>query len=304
MHGTPAERLQELRRALGNARRPGQVTQQPFDYDPDHLHRLAALELDSAADSIDLVNYALDLRYETLQPDFLRYVLPFCLKAWRADLCGETLEYGGFVENFYPALVDGDMLRKDLALAEADAVAAFMRAGILEEIDAQRGLAYAGMGARPYRWIRALTTYGVFRPELPELWNAWHALETHGQAVAAVQYYSCLMYSEKRNPIFAAWTPKEGGGPPSLWDFEGHLYEHRWLPGNVDFVRSALTPATVARTLQAAACRLADTPDGPAAARVVADLPEQADRLELRCDELPGFLATKEEPYSGSQWSV
>ena len=88
-----------------------------------------------------------------------------------------------------------------------------MREAILEEIDAQRGLSYRAKGARPYRWIAALATYGVLLPDLERLWNSWWSLETIGGATATVQYISCLMYPENENPVFAPWTSNEGGGP-------------------------------------------------------------------------------------------
>jgi hypothetical protein len=82
---------------------------------------------------------------------------------------------------------------------------------ILEEIDDQRGLAYQGSRARPHRWIRAVTTYGVLLPDVERLWSAWWSLDTIGRAMAAMQYISCLMYPENENPVFAAWTANDGG---------------------------------------------------------------------------------------------
>lgn len=103
------------------------------------------------------------------------------------------------------------------------AVSAFMRQSILDEIDEQRGLSYAGQGARPYRWIRALTTYGVLLPDIADLWASWWTLGTHGRAVAALPYVSALTYPDDANPIFAPWNRDTGGGPPCLWDVAGHL---------------------------------------------------------------------------------
>jgi hypothetical protein len=49
-----------------------------------------------------------------------------------------------------------------------------------------------------------------------------------------------LVYPENENPVFAPWTPNGGGGPPCLWEFEGHLYSHRWLEPNVAFLNRVL----------------------------------------------------------------
>jgi hypothetical protein len=141
-----------------------------------------------------------------------------------------------------------------------------MRQTILDEIDDQRGLAFQGSRTTPYRWFRALTTYGVLRPDLDRLWTAWWTLNTDGRAIAAVQYISCLMYSEYQNPVFASWTPDHGGGPPCLWEFEGHLYEHRWQEPNVNFLQGILSVQKIGEVLMQAVERLVCQPEHNAAA--------------------------------------
>ena len=120
---------------------------------------------------------------------------------------------------------------------------------ILEEVDDQLGIPYQGSKARPYRWIGALTTYGVLLPDVDRVWGAWWSLETVGRAIAAVQYISCLIYPENENPVSAPWTPNGGGGPPRLWGLEGHLYTHRWLEPNVAFLKEALRVPGVTEAL-------------------------------------------------------
>jgi hypothetical protein len=151
------------------------------------------------------------------------------------------------------------------------------------------------MNARPYRWIRALTTYGVLLPDVGNLLTAWWGLATHGRAVAALQYVSALMYPDDANPIFAPWTRTEGGGPPRLWNFTGHLYSHRWQDENVGFLRQALTVAAVSDLLGRAVDVLAKAPEHDAAARMLSDLPHRRDLLAARCRDLPTLLAQTEE---------
>ena len=102
--------LAGLRRVLGKRPPPVEISQRAFGHDDGHLRRLVRLEADAKADPIDLIDYALDTHYEEVQKDLLPWVLPFCLRAWRDDLRGEDLRYGGFVEGLYPALVDGRIL--------------------------------------------------------------------------------------------------------------------------------------------------------------------------------------------------
>ena len=110
------------------------------------------------------------------------HVLPFCLEAWREDLCGTNSGYGGFVEHFYPVLAGRHVFDEHLTAKQGAAVAGFMRESILDEIDGQRGLAFQGMMSRPYRWFRALTTYGVLLPDVERLWTEWWSLSTVGRA--------------------------------------------------------------------------------------------------------------------------
>lgn len=178
-----------------------------------------------------------------------------------------------------------------------------MRQTILEEIDDQRGLAFQGMNARPYRWIGALTTYGVLLPDMEGLWATWWSLGTVGRAIAAAEYISCLMYPDNENPVFAPWTPKGGGGPPCLWEFEGHLYTHRWLPPNVEFLKRTLNARGVCDVLTCAVKCLFNQPEHNVAAQMLEDFPLCTDTLESRCAELPRLLETTQDPRKLFAWS-
>ena len=292
-----------LRRALGVNAPPRTITQEAFDYDASHLRRLIQVKAGERAKPQDLWNYTQDLRYTEIEPGLFRCLLPICLQAWREELLGAR-DYGGFVEHFYPVLADRHVFDRHLTPTQTAAVSEFIRHSILEEIDDQRGLSYRGMNARPYRWTGALTTYGVLLPDIERLWMAWWSVDTIGRAVSAVQYISALMYPDDANPVFAPWTPDEGGGPPCLWEFGGHLYSHRWLEPNVDFLRQTLNVATTADVLTRAAKILTSGPEHEVAARMLADLPSRTEMLAARCSELPDLLATQQQPGSLLEWSV
>jgi hypothetical protein len=154
------------------------------------LRRLLRTKPGERPDLQDLWEYLQDLRYTDIQSSLLAYLLPFCLELWCEDLRGTSNEYGGY---FYPVLVDRAIFDKHLTSKQNAAVSEFMRQTILEEIDDQLGLAYQGSKARPYRWIGALTTYGVLLPDVYRVWGTWWSLDTVGRAIAAVQYISCLI---------------------------------------------------------------------------------------------------------------
>lgn len=294
----------KLHRALGATRPPEKITQEAFEGNDRHLQRLVRLRPGEQADANDLWEYIHDLRYMDIQSPLLVYLLPFCLQVWREDLRGIHNGYGGLIEHFYPVLADQHIFDLHLTPKQSAVVSEFMRQTILEEIDDQRGLAFQGSRRRPYRWFRALTTYGVLRPDLDHLWIVWWTLNSVGRAIAAVQYISCLMYSEKENPVFAPWTSDRGGGPPCLWEFEGHLYEHRWLEPNVNFLKEFLTVQRVSDVLVQAVERLAGQPGYDAAAAVQQDFPLRSPTVRARCAELPQLLETTQHSITMLAWSV
>ncbi len=112
------------------------------------------------------------------------------------------------------------------------------------------------------------------------------------------------MYPENENPVFAPWTPDRGGGPPCLWGFEGHLYEHRWQEPNVSFLKGILTVQRVGEVLVLAVERLVGQPEHAAAAIVQQDFPLCTETLQARCAELPKLLATIQQSSTLLSWSV
>ena len=281
-----------LLRAFAGVAPPTEITQDAYDSDRGHLRRLVRLRRENLADRHDLWCYAHDVLYTEIQSDLLRYLLPFCLDAWRHDLRDLDYEYDGFVEYFYPMLAHRRIFEEHLTAKQADAVSAFLRQSILEEMDTRRGLAFSTNRVRPspHSMIGALTTYGVLRPDIERLWTAWWSVDSPGRAVTALQYVSCLIYADE-NPVFAPWTCRGCGGAPCLWDFVGALYSHRWLEPNVEFLRRTLTVPAIVDVVERAMQRLTGEAEYSVAQRIRTDLPLQMVRLESRCLELPQRLA-------------
>jgi hypothetical protein len=296
------DRARTFHRIFGSAA-PSTITQEAYEGNPGHLRRLARLRPGDDAEVADLWEYTQDLLYTEIQGSLFAYLLPFCLETWRKDLRGVSSENGGFVEYFYPVLANRQVFDRHLTPKQGAAVSEFMRRSILEEIDDQRGLIYSGTGTRPYRWVVALTTHGVLFPDVDRLWTDWWSGLTIGRAVAILQYVSCLMYPQNENPVFAPWTPERGGGPPCLWEFGGHLYTHRWLEANVDFLRQTLNPRSASEILTHAVQCLAGQPECGAAADIQADIPLCLETLTARCAELPNLLETEQTPGNGNEWS-
>jgi hypothetical protein len=67
MHGRNIESIAALRRALGATSPPSTITQEAFDQDDDHLHRLVKLKPGEPAKTGDLWDYSQDLRYTQIE---------------------------------------------------------------------------------------------------------------------------------------------------------------------------------------------------------------------------------------------
>jgi hypothetical protein len=93
-----------LQRAFGASNPPEKITQEAWDRDDGHLHRLLRLRPGDRAGAKDLWDYTQDLLNTEIQGALLAHSLPFCLEAWREDLIGVSTEYAGFVDWFYPVL--------------------------------------------------------------------------------------------------------------------------------------------------------------------------------------------------------
>jgi hypothetical protein len=94
------------------------------------------------------------------------------------------------------------------------------------------------------------------------------------------------MYPDADNPMFAPRTPQQGGGPPLPWESRGFDFDECWLPVNVDFLRTTLTPEYARQSLLTACARLEGKDDSGNAQRMLADFDKARPRLELRIEEL------------------
>jgi hypothetical protein len=281
-----------FRAAYGRPVAPAAVWQAPLDGDPGHYARLLALHEGLPA-AIDALDYAHDIAFQPkVQPDLFACLLPLCLRVWRHDLMGNhQTEHAGFVELFHAALARRPLIADCLTVRQADAVSAFMRHALLDRIDREDSLSYAGEQATAYAWLFRLGSFAVIFPALEDLWRAWWRIETPGQAVAALQYASCLMYDDRANPIFAPRSPKRGGGPPALWETDGQHFDETWKLENVLFLMEAVTAETLRDVVARAARALEGVLESDLPARMLADFETRRPLLEARLRVLPDLLS-------------
>ena len=244
--------IEQVIASLGNPSPPEKIVQDVFEGDITAYIRLCSLH-GKDPNWHDLFEPIQDMCYlENLQADLIRYVFPICLRGWALDLMDE-IDIDGLVENFWLALAGRTEVWEILGSEGSDAVSDFMRDTILDRMDREHELSFSGRAASPYAWFHALGSYTVVFPSLDSLWEIWWEMGTSGLAASALQYASCLMYENDRNPIFSPWTPTGGGGPPALWEVDGAIYEQAAHPDNIAFLEHVLTPEYLQSKIQKAA---------------------------------------------------
>lgn len=282
--------MQEVVKVIASAGVPRRITQQPFDGDPSHYWRLCNLGNGQPA-PLDLLDYALDLQYMEVQPDLLRYLTPTLLAAWRRDLFeGDEAGYVGFAEQLWPALLKGKALGEVYSELERQAFNTYMRNAILDRLDGEDSLRFSGNRGTAYRWVGAFVSYGTLFPDIQNLWNEWWQMKTQGHAISAFQHISALMYEDDKNPVFDAWTPEKGGGPPAVWNCAGMLSDVGWKTENLDFIKTTLSVDYFETKLHLAYEQIQKTDAKKVAGRIRGDFAGQLTRLELRIEQLPDLL--------------
>jgi len=231
------------------------------------------------------------MRYMEVQPELLRYLFPVLLQAWRKDLFeGSKAGVSGFAEQFWGSLVLGSVFKKVLSEAERNAIGAYFRNSILDRLDMEDSLRFSGMNAGPHDWVRAFVTYGTLFSDVEILWNEWWEMKTSGHATAAFQYVSALMYEGKKNPVFDAWTPEKGGGPPAPWECGAMMFDVGWMGENLAFFKATLSINYFEQKLHLALPKIKNSGAKIVASGIIDDFPQQQERLELRIEQLPNLL--------------
>ena len=285
---------------LGKARKPDTVWQRQFDHDDDALRRLARADWDDVKAN-DLGAYFHDLAYVELQPDLFRHVFPACLHFWYGTLLQSKTDelYGG---EFTFALARSEVMIKLMTDKERTRLNAFFIDGLLDRVDLERGFGKSHQDRSAHATIGRFNTLGLIAPIIPEIWRAWWAMTTPGQAVSAINYASGLIYLKGENPLFAAWTPEKGGGGPYLTEWDASIFDRAWLPANHAFLGQTLTPEYLIERLAAAAKRLKDEPEAAMARRIADDAAGRRDVIEIRIEDVLRNLAKVQLEHDWADW--
>ncbi len=259
-----------------------------FDHQQDELERIANTPWEKFKFQ-DLMYYYHDLAYVELQGDLFRYLFPICLMDWHVTLQNNQSCYHGDAD-FHYGVREGKVFERMLTPKQRQQVYEFLRDSFLDRLDRERGLEYRAAQTPAYGWMARFNSAATIVPQIALLWDAWWSLESPGQAVAALQYVSGLMYFDGENPFFGPWTPDEGGGGRCLWRDDTQIGEAGWLPENVEYLKSVLTVDFVGAKVDAAVERLRDEPEYARVLPVSESLRDRQELIASRIEELPTHL--------------
>jgi len=273
------------------------VWEKQFDGGDDNLRRIAATPYDQI-DPTDLWYYFHDLGNVDLQPELFRYLFPVCLMDWHESLMrSEACSHGD--SEFHRSIVYGRIFERMLSERQRDHVFEFFRDSFVSRLDAERGFKHVGCKLPAFGWTGRLNSLAMMMPRIDSIWTSWWNFASPGRALCAIQYVSALIYVDGENPLW----PTCGGCGPCLWENDSHLHEASWLPANLDFLRSIVTPAYILQRVDLAADRLAAEPEGATARQVAEDARRNRALVESRIAELPTLLQG-ERPNGIEGWSV
>jgi hypothetical protein len=296
--------VEDLWQEFGSPKPPATIWQNPFDYDSKHLHSLCKCQAEGRSpDQGDMSAYALDLTYQEIQPDLLVFLLPICLRAWSMYLLGQGAVYEGSIEELWGALNRKPGALGLLSEKQRNAVERYFREGILMAIDAGHRLRSASSNAACYRWLYDIGSFASVFPRLSQLWSSWWDLNSEGRAIGALQYMSCLMYEAAANPVFAPWTPLEGGGPPGLWADSMSYNKQYWDSENIIFLQGVLVPSQLFSMIDRCQERLTNPEDQRIALQMKQDFERQRLLLEKRIEQLPVILSA-DHYLQGRDWPI
>ena len=286
--------IQDVISAFGHPTPPEIITQAPFDLDSSHYERLC--QTNDLPAPFDIGCYIDDITYQdTLQPDLFLFLFTVCLRVWQFNLMqAHQSDYRGYMESFSGALAKHAGYKKQLTPSQYDAVNLFMRNVILDKIDQEVDLSIKRCrGVSPYDWIGATVTYGTVYQNLSKLWENWWRVTSKGRAIAMLKYVSGLMYAENENPLFTPWTRGKGGGPPALWNSDGHVYFQSWHQENLVYLRKTLTVDYLRTSITNAASLLEGEIDSTVPSKMVLDINngDTQARAALRVEELLEYLS-------------
>ncbi|HEY0866776.1 MAG TPA: hypothetical protein VGE01_05340 [Fimbriimonas sp.] len=276
--------VRRLASIFSNSKPPEKVTEQQFDgFDNDlaATARKAWHEIDQE----DYWHYLLDLAYVDLQPDLFDYLFPaFLIKWWE----GLVSHYGGPASetDIYYAIDHGQVFEKMMDAGRREEIFAWMMDGYLDAVDSWSGcmnVVYESEGPNNLHGLLwSFNALGQSVPILPQIWERLTQVETPGRAQWWLVLATGLAYLPNEAPAIPPWNRGTGGGGVYLTESEASIFDHGYLPSNLEFIRSHLTLEVVERMLEASVHILSNSSEVEWARTVLDRFREEREFVQAR----------------------
>jgi len=268
---------------FGNPPPAWSIKETQFEGNRERLRDLARTPVQKI-NFADLGCYYEDLAYVELQPEIFRHLFPACLMHWQ-----QTLRQGLSCEvdnvDFHYGVDRGDVFNKMLSPQERLEVFAVFHDGLILEIDrleTPREFGRETFG--DLNWLFRFNSLAMVLPQIEPIWNSWWRTNTLGRALAVVQFCSLLTLQPRE---FDYQGPPI---PPDVWEDDTNIYEHRWLPANVGFLKRTLTAEYAFKAINEAQKKFPEEETFDNVVEACHQLLNAPAIMEMRIEQLPEIL--------------
>jgi hypothetical protein len=235
-----------------------------------------------------LLSYHMDLSHvDRVDPDLLRYLLPFSMGAWQESLSGSTDAMNCTAELCAALYRRPGLIEQVLGAAAQRSVEEFARASLSAFVSGRGSPDLPNL-----EWVPAWVGLSCGLPRLSETW--WDTLrrsESPGMATAFLSYVSRIAYPPMHNPVFG--TDYEGFEPWTRYEYiSGGMH---WQPAAIDALADRASPFRVREALDGIADRV-DSANRELCELVADDFPNQIPVYRERLEEMLRNLAASDPP--------
>ena len=235
--------VRRLIEIFGEPKSPPVITEKQFD-DWNEGLLITSKKSWHEINEDDYWHYLMDLRYVDLQQDLFDYVFPaFLIRWWE----GQLMRTGGPASecDFYDAIDHGEVFRMMMDDTRRRMVYDWMIEGYIQGVDQWSGnLSTAYNPNGPDNLHGPLSSFhalGQSIPILPQILTKLMNIATEGRAQFWLVLATGIVWVENEVPYIPKLEPDAGGGGVYILFSATVIYDHGYLPENLEALRKGLT---------------------------------------------------------------
>ncbi len=293
-----------LRVIFGDPTPPKRITQQQFDGAQDDLIRTATKGWHEV-DQSDYWHYLLDLCYVDLQQDLFDYLFPAFLVRWWE---GQLNRLGGPESecDFYRAIDHGQVLAKMMNESRRQQVLGWIVDAYMEGVDAwSNNLSVTHISQGPNDLHGPLWSFNALGQSVPvtqAILQQLADISTIGRAQWWLVFATGIAWNENECPAVPEWTPVGGGGGVYITESAASIFDHGFLPENLEAIKSFLDNDRLTTVLERSVTMIPSFPHGDWAQMTLEECLHHPQRVATRVAnfihllELPDLGGVRRNP--------